>query len=147
MVSAAVDTTHTLEYSIVAAALPNIARIDACPAEGRALSRLVRRVSAIVCSSSSAEQVRGLVDPTVPMIIDDRALNQRAIQMLGAILAQQDGDRPTATPPLARRGSDLVHPGPPPANASLRGDGDETLMRSPSPMPARWRKSDEMPRS
>ncbi len=106
VVSAAVDTTHTLEYSIAAAALPNIARIETCPAEGRALSRLVRRVSAIVCSSSSAEQVRGLVDPTVPVIIDDRALNQRAIQMLGAILAQQDGDRPTATPPLARRDSD-----------------------------------------
>ena len=36
------------------------------------------------------------------MIVDDRALNQRAIQMLGAILAQQDGDRSPATPPLAR---------------------------------------------
>jgi DNA-binding transcriptional regulator YhcF (GntR family) len=106
VVSAAVETTHTLEYSIAAAALPNIARIETCPAEGRALSRLVRRVSAIVCSNSSAEQVRSLVEPAVPVIIDDRALNQRAIQMLGAILAQQDGDSPTATPPLARRGSD-----------------------------------------
>jgi hypothetical protein len=105
VVAAAVETTHTLEYSIAAAALPNIARIETCPAEERALSRLVRRVSAIVCSSSTAEQVRSLVDPTVPVIIDDRALNQRAIQMLGAVLVQQDGDRPTATPPLARRGA------------------------------------------
>jgi hypothetical protein len=38
------------------------------------------------------------VGPTVPVIVDDRALNQRAIQMLGAILAQQDGDHPAVTP-------------------------------------------------
>jgi GntR family transcriptional regulator len=108
VVSAAVETTHTLEHSIAAAALPNIARIETCPTEGRALSRLVRRVSVIVCSTSTADRVRGLVDPTVPVIVDDRALNQRAIQMLGAILAQRDGDRPAATPPLARE-----WPGPP----------------------------------
>jgi hypothetical protein len=103
VVSAAVETTHTLEHSIAAAALPNIARIETCPAEGRALSRLVRRVSVIVCSTSTAEQVRGLVDPTVPVIVDDRALNQRAIQMLGAILAERDGDRPAPPPSLARQ--------------------------------------------
>jgi GntR family transcriptional regulator len=102
VVSAAVETAHTLEHSIAAAALPNIARIETCPAEGSALSRLVRRVNVIVCSTSTAKRVQGLVDPTVPVIVDDRALNQRAIQMLGAILAQQDGDRPTATRPLAR---------------------------------------------
>jgi hypothetical protein len=102
VVSAAVETAHTLEHSIAAAALPNIARIETCPAEGSALSRLVRRVNVIVCSTSTAKRVRGLVDPTMPVIIDDRALNQRAIQMLGAILAQQDADRPTAAPSLAR---------------------------------------------
>jgi GntR family transcriptional regulator len=106
VVSAAVETTHSLEHSIAAAALPNIAWIETCPAEARALNRLVRRVTAIVCSSSTAKQVQGLVDPTVPVIIDDRALNQRAIQMLGAVLAQQDGDRTAATPPFAQRGSD-----------------------------------------
>ena len=50
--------------------------------------------------------------PTVPVIVDDRALNQRGIQMLGAILAQDDlaqdngdGDGgPPAPPPPARRG-------------------------------------------
>jgi GntR family transcriptional regulator len=103
VVSAAVETTHTLEHSIAAAALPNIARIETCRAEGRALSRLGRRVSVVVCSTLTAEQVRGLVDPSVPVIVDDRALNQRAIQMLGAILAQRDGDRPAAPPPLARK--------------------------------------------
>ena len=52
--------------------------------------------------------------PTVPVIIDDRALNQRAIQMLGAILAQQDGDHPTATPPSPGGGSVLVQSRRPP---------------------------------
>ena len=51
----------------------------------------MRRADAMVCSSSAAERVRGLVGPTVLVIVDDRALNQRAIQMLGAILVQQDG--------------------------------------------------------
>jgi hypothetical protein len=89
-------------HSIAAAALPNIARIETCPAEGDALTRLVRRVSVIVCSSATAKQLKRLVDPAVPVIIDDRALNQRAIQMLGAVLAQHDGDRLAATPSLAR---------------------------------------------
>jgi GntR family transcriptional regulator len=101
VVSAVVETAHTLEHSIAAAALPNIARIETCPAEGRALSRLVRRVNVIVCSTSTAERVRLLVDPTMPVIIDDRALDQRAIQMLGAILAERDGERPTARSPVA----------------------------------------------
>jgi len=95
-----------VEQSIAAAALPNIARIETCPAEGPALQRLARRVSVIVCSSSTAKQVQRLVDPTLPVIIDDRALNQRAIQMLGGVLAQRGGDRPpapAATPPLARK--------------------------------------------
>ncbi len=104
VVSAAVETAHNLEHSIANAALPNIARVEACPAEGPALGRLVRRVDAIVCSTSAATRVQGLVGPTVPVIIDDRALNQRAIQMLAAILAQHDGDRPTGTPPPAPRG-------------------------------------------
>ena len=101
VIAAAMETTHTVEQSIAAAALPNITRIETCPAEGPTLKRLVRRVSVIVCSSSTAKQVQGLVDPAVPVIIDDRALNQRAIQMLGAVLVQRDGD-PSAAPPLAR---------------------------------------------
>src|SRR5262249_25660147 len=77
VIAAAMETTHTVEQSIAAAALPNITRIETCPAEGPTLKRLVRRVSVIVCSSSTAKQVQGLVDPAVPVIIDDRALNQR----------------------------------------------------------------------
>jgi GntR family transcriptional regulator len=114
VIAAAVETTHTVEHSIVAAALPNITRIETCPAEGPALKRLVRRVSVIVCSSSTARQIQGLVDPAVPVIIDDRALNQRAIQMLGAVLAQRDGE-PSAPSTLAREG-----PGRRPSKTSPR---------------------------
>jgi len=95
VVAAAVETSHTLEHSITAAALPNIARVETCAAAGLALGRLVRRVDVIVCSTSAAGRVHGLVGATVPVIIDDRALNQRAIQMLGAIVAQHDGGPPT----------------------------------------------------
>jgi GntR family transcriptional regulator len=102
VIAAAVETSHTVEHSIAAAALPNIARIETCPAEGPALKRLVRRVSAIVCSSATGKRVQGLVDPTVPVIIDDRALNQRAVQMLGAVLTQHDGGHLTAAAPLVR---------------------------------------------
>ena len=103
VVSAEPETAHNLEHSIANAALPNIARVEAGPAEGPALSRLVRRVDVIVCSTSAAERVQSLVGATVPVILDDRALNQRAIQMLGAILARQNGVRSPATPPPARR--------------------------------------------
>jgi hypothetical protein len=102
VVAAAVETAHGLEHSIAAAALPNIVRIETCPAEEGALRRLVRRADLIVCSTSAADRVRQFIDPTVPVIVDDRALNQRAVQMLGAILTQPSGERQTATPPPAR---------------------------------------------
>ena len=104
VVSAEPETAHNLEHSIANAALPNIARVEAGPAEGPALSWLVRRVDVIVCSTSAAERVQSLVGPTVPVILDDRALNQRAIQMLGAILAQQDSNSATPPPRQGRLG-------------------------------------------
>jgi GntR family transcriptional regulator len=92
VVSGGRETAHNLEHSIANAALPNIVRVEVVPVEGAALSRLGRRVDAIVCSTAAATRVRSLVGPTVAVIVDDRALNERAIQMLGTILAQQDGD-------------------------------------------------------
>jgi EAL domain-containing protein (putative c-di-GMP-specific phosphodiesterase class I) len=92
VVSAEAETAHNLEHSIANAALPNVARVEAGSLEGPGLARLVRRVDVIVCSTSAAERVQGLVGPTMPVIIDDRALNQRAIQMLGTVLAQRDGE-------------------------------------------------------
>jgi len=129
VVSTERETAHNLEHSIANAALPNIARVEVGPAEGPALGRLVRRVHAIVCSTSAAARVRGLVGSTVPVIVDDRALNQRAIQMLGAILAQQDGDHPTATPPSpgGARSSCAVQAFP--AGSHSRGDGDGAVRR------------------
>jgi GntR family transcriptional regulator len=128
VVSAERETAHNLEHSIANAALPNIARVEAGPAEGPALGRLVRRADVIVCSPSVAARVQGLVGPTVPVIVDDRALNQRAIQMLGAVLAQQDGDHPTVTPPSPGGGSVRVE-SQSPARSHPGRDGDGAVRR------------------
>ena len=116
--SAAVENAHNLEHSIANARLPNIALVGACPAEGAALGRLLRRVDVIVCSTAAAERVRGLAGPAVQVIIDDRALDQRAIEMLAAVLVRQNGDGTVAAPPAARSG-----PSPGPSNGRKRPRG------------------------
>jgi len=97
VVSAAVETAHNLEHSIANAGLPNITLVGACPAEGAALNRLVRNVDVIVCSTSAADRVRKLAGPAVRMILDDRALDQRAIEMLAGLLVHSNGAGPAAT--------------------------------------------------
>jgi hypothetical protein len=113
--SDAVETVHNLEQSIASAALPNIVLAGPCPAEETALRRLVRRVDVIVCSSAAAERVRQVADPAVQVMIDDRALDQRAIAMLAVLLVQQNGgrmatQRPTAQRRLSPRRSDRRQP-------------------------------------
>jgi GntR family transcriptional regulator len=100
--SAAAETAHNLEHSIANAGLPNITLIGACPAEGAALGRLVRRVDVMVCSSSAAGRVRGLADSSLQVMIDDRAVDRRAIEMLAAVLVRHSGDGTAAAPPGAR---------------------------------------------
>ncbi len=107
VVSAAVETAHNLEHSIRNAGLPNIALVGACPAEGAALGRLLRRVDVIVCSTSAAERVRAVAGASVQVMIDDRALDQRAVEMLAALLVQQNGDRPAAAASAGQRGLSL----------------------------------------
>jgi GntR family transcriptional regulator len=107
--SAAVETAHSLEHSIANAGLPNITLAGACPAEGAALGRLVRRVDVIVCSTAAAERVRTLAGSAVQVMIDDRALDPRAIEMLAAVLVRQNGGGTPAAPPAARSGPSL-HP-------------------------------------
>src|SRR3989449_736392 len=102
--SAAAETAHNLEHSIAKAGLPNIALVGSCPPEGAALGLRVRRVDVIVCSTSAAERVRGLAGRAVQVMIDDRALDQRAIEMLAALLVRQNGDRPAAAAPARQRG-------------------------------------------
>jgi hypothetical protein len=97
--SVAAETAHNLEHSIANAGLPNIVLVGASPVEGAALGRLVRRVDVVVCSTSAAERVRGLAGPGVQVIIDDRAVDQRAVQMLAALLVQQNGERPVGHSP------------------------------------------------
>jgi hypothetical protein len=84
--SADVETAHNLEHSNVNAGLPNIALLGACPAEGAALERLVRQVEVMVCSTPAAARVRALAGPGVQVIRDDRALDQRGIELLAAVL-------------------------------------------------------------
>jgi DNA-binding transcriptional regulator YhcF (GntR family) len=97
------ETAHNLEHSIANAGLPNIVLAGACPAEGAALGRLVRRVDVVVCSGYAAERVRGLAGSAVQVMIDDRALDPRAIEMLAALLVRRNGDPTAAAPPAARR--------------------------------------------
>ncbi len=97
------ETAHNLEHSIVNAGLPNIALIGACAAEGAALGRLVRQVEVMVCSSLAAERVRALTDGHTEVIIDDRTLDKRVIEMLAAILVRQGGNATTGAPSAARR--------------------------------------------
>ncbi len=116
VVSAAAETAHNLEHSIANAALPNIVLAGVCPAEGPALGRLVRRVDVIVCSTSVVERVRMLAGATVQVIVDDRALDQRAIEMLADLLVRQDGDAP-AQPGLRPSGDRPRRPASPRATA------------------------------
>jgi GntR family transcriptional regulator len=99
--SAVSETAHNLEHSIANAGLPNIVLVGACHAERAALGRLARQVDVIVCSSAVAERVRRLVGPAAQVIIDDRALDKRAVEMLAAILVRHRGD---GTPPTPSRG-------------------------------------------
>jgi DNA-binding transcriptional regulator YhcF (GntR family) len=97
--SAAAATAHNVAQSIANAGLANIVLVGACPAGGAALGRLVRQVDVIVCSTAAAERVRGLAGSAVRVMIDDRAVDQRAIDMLASLLGRQ---RAGAAAPTAR---------------------------------------------
>ena len=98
VVSAAAETAHNLQHSIANAGLPNIVLAGVCPAEGAALGRLVRRADVIVCATSAAQRVRALAGSGVQVIVDDRALDRRAVEMLADVLVQRDGvDAPAAS--------------------------------------------------
>ena len=71
--STTVETAHNLEHSIANAG-----------------------------STAAAERVQALAGPAVQVIIDDRALDQRAIEMLAAILVRQNGGGTPAAPEAAR---------------------------------------------
>jgi GntR family transcriptional regulator len=103
--SAAAETAHNLEHSIANAALPNIVLVGAAPAGGASLERLVRRVDVIVCSTAAAERVRQLAEPSVRVMIDDRALDRRAIEMLSTLLVRQNGHAPATASRTAQKRS------------------------------------------
>jgi len=82
-------------------------------------------VDVIVCSSTAAEWVRQLAAPTVQVIIDDRALDQRAIEMLAVRLVRQNGGGTAAEPPPAHRQRSARRSARhrPPPNATRAGPG------------------------
>jgi DNA-binding transcriptional regulator YhcF (GntR family) len=126
VVSTGAETAHNLEHSIANAGLPNITLVGACPAEGAALGRLVRKVDVVVCSTSAADQVRALAGTGVEVLIDDRALDQRAIEMLAGLLVQPNGGRPAAAARLRPRRSGAGHTVPAAARERARGRSDAT---------------------
>jgi GntR family transcriptional regulator len=103
VVAATAATAHNLEHSIANAGLPNIALAGVCPPEGAALGRLLRRVDVVICSTLAAERVRTLAGSSVQVILDDRALDQRAIEMLADLLVRQDGVPGSAGPAASTR--------------------------------------------
>ncbi len=97
------ETAHNLEHSIANAGLPNVTLVGTCPAEGAALGRLVRRVDVMVCSTAAADRVRQLAGSAAQVLVDDRALDQRAIEMLAAILVRHGEDGASTLSTTARR--------------------------------------------
>jgi GntR family transcriptional regulator len=113
--SAAGETAHTLQHLVAHAGLSNIVLVGGSGAEGAALGRLVRQVDVMVCSTAAAERVQALAGSALPVIIDERAIDQRSIDMLAAALVRQDGDG-TAVAPGAVDG----RPGSPDSHERLR---------------------------
>ena len=126
------ETAHNLEHSIVNAGLPNIALVGSCPAEGAALGRLVQQAEVMVCSTPAAERVRGLAGSAAQVIIDDRALDKRVIEMLAATLVGQDGHAtPAASTPATRRLRPRPSKPSPPVRGGTRDEAKKQLMTFP----------------
>jgi GntR family transcriptional regulator len=98
VIAADAETAHNLEYSIVSAGLPNIALVGAASTDEATWDALARQVEVIVCSTPAAERARQLAVDATQIIVDDRALDTRAIEMLAAILIGQDENRTMAGP-------------------------------------------------
>jgi DNA-binding transcriptional regulator YhcF (GntR family)/TusA-related sulfurtransferase len=107
VVSTDPETAHNLEHSIASAGLPNLVLVGACSANGPTLETLLRQVEVIVCSPQAADLVRQLTNGTAQIIIEDRTLDTRAIEMLEAILIGQDGGGTTAALPPAGKGQSM----------------------------------------
>jgi DNA-binding transcriptional regulator YhcF (GntR family) len=106
-VVSAAETAHNVEHSIAHAGLPSIELVGACPAAGAALGRLLRQVDVVVCPASTAEHVAGVAGSAVKVMIDDRALDPRAVEMLAAVLVRHDGVQVRPASPTAPPGPRL----------------------------------------
>jgi DNA-binding transcriptional regulator YhcF (GntR family) len=102
VVSDHAETAHNLEHSIAKAGLPNVTLVGASPVQGTGLERLARRVDVVICSTAAAERVRQLAGSSVQVLVDDRALDPRGIEMLAALMVQKRGDEPDSRPAPGR---------------------------------------------
>ena len=100
VIAAAVETAHSLEHSIANAGLPNLTLVGACPPEDARMRSLIRRVDVIICSSAAAERVRKLAGRALRVIIDERTLDQRAVEMLATVLVRRTGEHAVPPAPL-----------------------------------------------
>ena len=98
------EAAADLQHSIADAGLPNIALVGACSDESAALGRLARRVDVLVCSTAAAARVPQLASPVVGVIVDDRAIDRRAVDQLARVLVQHDTGR-LPSRPAARKAS------------------------------------------
>ncbi len=116
VVSAESETAHSVRHSIASGDLPNIALVGAFAANGPPWKPCFSRMGA---SCVLLERVRQLANGTIHVIIDERAVDTRAIEKLTAILIRHDAAMPTTAPeagPQCGRGKhDVV----------LVGGGDE----------------------
>jgi GntR family transcriptional regulator len=126
VVSDVPETGHNLEHSIANAGLPNITLVGSSPANGAALARLARRVDIVVCSTSAAEEVGALAANGVQVIVDDRALDQRAIALLATVLVGNDGEGMADDPPATRN---RARPRPSRSSSTARRPAREVAAR------------------
>jgi GntR family transcriptional regulator len=96
--AATTEAADDLQHSIADADLSNFALVGACLDQAAALGRLVRRVDVLVCSTAAAARVPRLASPAVEVIVDDRALDRRAVDQLAGVLVQHDADRLPSRP-------------------------------------------------
>jgi hypothetical protein len=113
VIAAAVETAHSLEHSIANAGLPNLTLVGACPPEEAGMRKLIRRADVVICSGPAAERVRKLAGPAVRVMVDERALDPRAIEMLATVLVRRMGEQ-AVPPPRLPNGSEVK---------DRRGDG------------------------
>jgi hypothetical protein len=113
VIAAALETAHSLEHSIANAGLPNLTLVGACPPDEAGMRKLIRRADVVICSGPAAERVRKLAGPAVRVMVDERALDPRALETRATVQVRRMGEQ-AVPPPRLPNGSEVK---------DRRGDG------------------------